>query len=128
MAPPTDPADPIASSPFALQPDLPASFLRLYGTLWSNGVVDHASKEVARLRNARVTDCRFCRAVPVFLGNPHGVTDGLRNELVTAYGAAGTVELVAGLALFMGFSKIAVSLGTIPEGLPARIPLPTPRR
>ncbi|MGR7000704.1 carboxymuconolactone decarboxylase family protein [Yinghuangia aomiensis] len=29
----------------------------------SNGVVDHASKEVARLRNARVTDCRFCRAV-----------------------------------------------------------------
>ncbi|MGA4544012.1 carboxymuconolactone decarboxylase family protein [Uniformispora flossi] len=164
--PPTDPADPIASSPFALQPDLLASFLRLYGTLWSNGVVDHASKEVARLRNARVTDCRFCRAVrydqataagltedfveliddgfeasalqerhktvirlaDVFLGNPHGVTDELRNELVAAYGAAGTVELTAGLALFMGFSKIAVSLGTIPEGLPTRIPLPTPRR
>ncbi|MGR7000703.1 hypothetical protein ACU686_26035 [Yinghuangia aomiensis] len=41
---------------------------------------------------------------------------------MAAYDAAGTVELAAGLALFMGFSKIAVSLGTIPEGLPTRIP------
>lgn len=164
--PPTDPTDPIAASPFALQPDLLASFLRLYGTLWSGGSVDHPSKEVARLRNARVTDCRFCRAVrydqarqagltedlvaliddgfeasdleerhkvvirlaDVFLGNPHGVTDDLRADLLDAYGPAGTVELTAGLALFMGFSKIAVSLGTIPDNLPAQIPLPTPTR
>lgn len=164
--PPTDPTDPIASSPFALQPDLLASFLRLYGTLWSGGSVDHPSKEIARLRNARVTDCRFCRAVrydqaraagltedlveliedgfeasaleerhkvvirlaDVFLGNPHGVTDDLRAELLDAYGPEGTVELTAGLALFMGFSKIAVSLGTIPDNLPAQIPLPTPVR
>jgi len=167
VPPPTDPNDPIASSPFALQPDLLASFQRLYGTMWSDGIVDHASKEVARLRNARVTDCRFCQAVrydkateagltedlvelitdgfeagaleerhkivirlaDVFLGNPHGGTDDLRNDLIDAYGPAGTVELTAGLALFMGFSKIAVSLGTIPEGVTLpRMVLPTPVR
>ena len=32
-------------------------------TLWSRGVVDHPTKEVARLRNARVTGCGFCRNV-----------------------------------------------------------------
>jgi hypothetical protein len=35
------------------------------------------------------------------------------------------VELTAGLALFMGFSKIAVVLGTAPESMPVTI-LPTP--
>jgi hypothetical protein len=34
-------------------------FLQAYGTLWSHGVVDGASKEVARMRNARVTDCNY---------------------------------------------------------------------
>jgi hypothetical protein len=29
----------------------------LYGQLWSHGVVEQATKEVARLRNATITDC-----------------------------------------------------------------------
>ena len=33
------------------------AFLRAYGTLWSHGVVDQATKEAGRLRNARVVDC-----------------------------------------------------------------------
>jgi hypothetical protein len=41
------------------QPAILATFSRLYGTFWSRGVVDHRTKEVARIRNARVTDCRF---------------------------------------------------------------------
>jgi hypothetical protein len=35
------------------------------------------------------------------------------------------VELTAGLALFMGFSKIAVSLGQVPTEMPVTV-MPTP--
>ena len=35
------------------------SFGQLYGTFWSHGIVDQPTKEVARLRNARITDCGF---------------------------------------------------------------------
>jgi alkylhydroperoxidase family enzyme len=164
LPPPLDPHDPVAASPLALQPDLLASFQRLYAVLWNEGVVDHPAKEVARLRNARVTGCRFCRNVrfdqaradgltedlvelinegfeaskleerhktvirlaDVFLGNPHGMTPELRAEVDAAYGEAGTVELTAGLALFMGFSKIAVASGTMPDDFPAMV-IPTPQ-
>jgi alkylhydroperoxidase family enzyme len=148
----------------AAQPDLFASFERLYAVLWSGGVVDHPSKEVARLRNARVTGCKFCRnvrfararhdgltedlvdlvsdgyastALPdahkavialtdAFLSDPRGGADqGTRNTLLAHYGSAGTVELAAGLALFMGFSKIAVALGAFPDDFPTTV-IPTP--
>lgn len=29
----------------------------LYGHLWSHGIVEQSTKEVARLRNATITDC-----------------------------------------------------------------------
>jgi len=31
--------------------------MRLYGTLWSHGILDHSTKEMARIRNARTLDC-----------------------------------------------------------------------
>ena len=37
------------------------AFNRYYGTLWSDGVVDDPTKEVGRLRNARVTGCGICK-------------------------------------------------------------------
>jgi hypothetical protein len=40
-------------------PQSATAFSRLYGTFWSHGVVDHPTKELIRLRNARVTDCGF---------------------------------------------------------------------
>ncbi len=43
----------------AMPPDLAIDFANLYGTMWSHGIVDHATKEVARLRNARITDCGY---------------------------------------------------------------------
>lgn len=49
--------DAASSSFLAHQPELLAAFNRLYGVLWSRGVVDPATKEVARIRNARVLDC-----------------------------------------------------------------------
>lgn len=42
---------------FDHQPELSARFSRFYGELWTNGNLDQATKEVARLRNARITDC-----------------------------------------------------------------------
>jgi hypothetical protein len=45
------------TSLFDHQPGLYATFNRLYGALWTLGAVDQATKEVARLRNARVVDC-----------------------------------------------------------------------
>jgi alkylhydroperoxidase family enzyme len=51
--------DAIANSPLALQPEALQRFLVLYGLLWSHGEVDHTVKEVARLRNARITDCGY---------------------------------------------------------------------
>jgi len=38
-------------------PDLDAAFWKLYGEFWSHGALDHRTKEVARIRNARVTNC-----------------------------------------------------------------------
>lgn len=46
-------------SVMAHAPEVAASFGRLYATFWSKGVVDHRTKEVTRVRNARVTDCGF---------------------------------------------------------------------
>jgi AhpD family alkylhydroperoxidase len=47
--------------PFDHHPEVWAAFNRYYGTLWSRGVVDQATKEVGRLRNARVTGCGICK-------------------------------------------------------------------
>lgn len=159
------PSDAIGRSVLAHQPDLLRAFLRLYGTLWSCGVVDHPTKEVARLRNARVTDCRYCRNVrfavarqeglseelvaqiddgfeasglgerhkaviryaDVFLTDPCGLSDELRAEMLRHFSSAEIVELTAGLALFMGFSKIAIVLGQEPEDMPTTV-VPTPVR
>lgn len=52
-------SDALAQSPLAHQPELLRAFLRLYGTLWSHGIVDHPTKEIARIRNARITDCGY---------------------------------------------------------------------
>src|SRR5260370_40190694 len=48
-------------TPFEPPPQLWESFNRYYGTLWSDGVVDDPTKEVGRLRNARVTGCGICK-------------------------------------------------------------------
>jgi hypothetical protein len=42
---------------FDHQPELFRLFNDFYGALWSDGVLDQATKEVGRLRNARVNDC-----------------------------------------------------------------------
>ena len=55
-----DDADPaLTGSVLGEQPETLVAFLRLYGTLWSHGSVPQPLKEIARLRNARITDCGY---------------------------------------------------------------------
>ncbi len=53
------PRHPIHGDVLACQPEASARFWRLYEQLWAHGTVDHGIKEVARLRNARITDCGY---------------------------------------------------------------------
>jgi len=156
--------DPVQNSALAHQPALLAAFTRLYGTLWSHGVLDLPTKEMTRLRNARITDCSFCRNVrfegarrdglsedlvdeiqdgyarsealtprqkvalrftDAFLRDPASDDAALRAELLAHFTPEEIVELAAGVALFMGFSKIAVALGQAPANMPVTV-LPTP--
>ena len=159
------PSDPAQRGVLAHQPELLRAFRRLYGTLWSHGVVDPTCKEVARLRNARVTGCNYCRNVrfdaarqaglsealvaqiadgfaestlserhkaviryaDVFLTDPASLTPALRAAMLEHFSPAEIVELTAGLALFMGFSKIAIVLGQEPVSMPTTV-IPTPTR
>jgi AhpD family alkylhydroperoxidase len=156
-------ADPISGSALAHQPEALAAFLRLYGTLWSRGVLDQATKELARIRNARTIDCAICKSIRFEGARKEGLSEALveqirdgwetsglsarqkavlhwtdtflsgapepdaalREEMLGFFTPAELVELSAGLALFMGFSKIAVSLGGMPESLPVTVQ-PTP--
>jgi alkylhydroperoxidase family enzyme len=53
-------ADPaITASSLGEQPEALTAFLKLYGTLWSHGTVPQPLKEIARIRNARITDCGY---------------------------------------------------------------------
>jgi hypothetical protein len=45
----------------------------------------------------------------------------LRREMLATFTPAEIVELTAGLALFMGFSKIALALGGVPDELPVSV-------
>lgn len=62
-------------SVLAHRPALAAAFHRLYGTLWSEGIVSQAVKETARMRNARVTDCGFCKNVRFDGARAAGLTE-----------------------------------------------------
>ncbi len=147
--------DPVSASALAHQPEALAAFQRLYGVLWSHGEVDLYTKELARLRNARLVGCTICQAirfegprreglseeviaqlrdpersslgpreravvrlVDTMLGDPRALDDAQREELLAHFTPAQLVELSAGIALFMGFSKLAVALGGLPESLP----------
>ncbi|MEM1053476.1 MAG: carboxymuconolactone decarboxylase family protein [Pseudomonadota bacterium] len=50
-------------SVLAHQPALAESFFGLYGRFWDSDVLSSRLKEVARMRNARITECGFCRNV-----------------------------------------------------------------
>ncbi len=44
---------------FSHHPTLLQAFFQLYAQLWQGGVLDEPTREVVRLRNARVTSCGY---------------------------------------------------------------------
>ena len=66
-------------------PDLYAAFNRFYGVLWSHGVLDQATTEVARLRNARVTGCGICRNLRFAGARDDGLTEDLVDEIADGH-------------------------------------------
>jgi AhpD family alkylhydroperoxidase len=69
-------------------PETAAAFWRLYGILWSHGRVDHPTKEVARLRNARTTGCNYCKAVRFRGARDAGLTEDRIDQIDDGYEAS----------------------------------------
>lgn len=65
-------------SVLAHQPAIAQAFADLYGRFWDSDVLAARLKEVARMRNARVTECGFCRNVRF----DKAVAEGLGEEVV----------------------------------------------
>ncbi len=60
-----------------------------------------------------------------FLMHPRDVNDDVKNALLEYFNDAEIVEITVALSLFLGFSKIAIALGPIPDGIPVmQLPLP----
>jgi len=51
------------ASVLAHQPVLASRFGEVYGTFWTSDVLSARVKELCRMRNARITQCGFCRQV-----------------------------------------------------------------
>jgi alkylhydroperoxidase family enzyme len=70
-------------------------------------------------------DKAVLRFADCFLANPSAVDADVRRAMQAYFSDAEVVEITAALSLFLGFSKIAIALGPIPEGLPVmHMPLP----
>ena len=76
---------PGALTVFDHAPELFAEFNRFYGTLWTEGELDQATKEVGRLRNARVTGCAICKNLRFAGARDGGLTEDLVDEIVDGY-------------------------------------------
>ena len=65
--------------------------------------------------------------VDLLLTMPDAIDDGVTAPLLTHFSPAQIVELTAAAAVFLGFSKLAIALGPVPDDLP-RMLMPLPAR
>jgi AhpD family alkylhydroperoxidase len=65
--------------------ELQAAFNDFYGALWSRGALDQPTKEVARLRNARVTGCGICRNLRFAGARDGGLSEDLVDDIIDGY-------------------------------------------
>lgn len=98
------------------RPELFAAFSRFYGTLWSDGVLDQPTKEVARLRNARVTGCGICRNLRFAGARDGGLGEDLVAQIDDAHAAS---ELPARFKTALRF--VDVLLGAAPGEIDASL-------
>ena len=76
---------PGGSTPFDHHAEAWAAFRRYYGTLWSDGVLDQPTKEVGRLRNARVTGCGICKNLRFRGARDAGLTEAHVERIEDGY-------------------------------------------
>lgn len=69
----------------AHQPAIAARFSELYGAFWGSDVVAARIKEVARMRNARVTECGFCRNVRFDKALGQGLVEEVVDDITDGY-------------------------------------------
>jgi alkylhydroperoxidase family enzyme len=62
--------------------------LRFDGTLWSEGALDQATKEVERMRSARAVGCETCRNLRFAGARDEGLTEELLDHVDDGYGAS----------------------------------------
>lgn len=72
-------------SVLAHQPDIAASFFSLYGRFWGSDVLSARIKEIARMRNARVTECGFCRNVRFDKAVAQGLGEAVVDDITDGY-------------------------------------------
>lgn len=72
-------------SVLAHQPAIATSFFALYGQFWGSDVVPARIKEVARMRNARVTECGFCRNVRFDKAVAQGLGEDVVDDITDGY-------------------------------------------
>ncbi len=72
----------------AHQPAIAASFAALYGRFWDSDVLAARIKEVARMRNARVTQCGFCRNVRFDKAMAQGLGEEVVDDITDGYEAS----------------------------------------
>lgn len=75
-------------SVLAHQPEIAARFFELYGAFWGSDVLAARIKEVARMRNARVTECGFCRNVRFDKALGEGLIEEVVDDITDGYQAS----------------------------------------
>ena len=73
------------ASVLAHQPILAARFADLYGALWASDVLSARTKEICRMRNARITACAFCRQVRFAKPRDAGLDEAVIDEITDDY-------------------------------------------
>ena len=79
-------------SVLAHQPAIAASFFALYGRFWQSEVLSARIKEVARMRNARVTECGFCRNVRFDKAVAEGLGEAVVDDITDGYENSGKLS------------------------------------
>lgn len=75
-------------SVLAHQPAIAERFFALYGAFWGSDVLSARIKEVARMRNARVTQCGFCRQVRFDKAVAEGLDEAVVDDITDDYAAS----------------------------------------
>lgn len=72
-------------SVLAHQPEIARTFAELYGAFWGSDKLSARIKEIARMRNARVTECGFCRNVRFDKALDQGLAEETVDDITDDY-------------------------------------------